>query len=136
MNRIIFLLRVAYWWGIIADAFETVRMCLPKLFLASGGLKLTPGPELGFGLLYGMPVMLGWTILLFWADRKPLERSGVLLCVLPVIGGYIFINIHSIISGVTEFTSVIPFLLISTAYMALCLTAYMKSRRERLKASA
>jgi len=36
----------------------------------------------------GAPLMAGWTVLLLWADRQPLERRGVLpITVLPVIAG-------------------------------------------------
>jgi hypothetical protein len=36
----------------------------------------------------GASLMLGWTALLLWADRKPLARRGVLLLtVVPVIAG-------------------------------------------------
>ena len=40
---------------------------------------------LGYGLINGAPLMIGWTILLLWADRKPMERKDTLLLTLPVV---------------------------------------------------
>ena len=46
-------------------------------------------PEFEYALAAGGPLLAGWTLLLLlWADRRPLERRGVLaLTVMPVIGG-------------------------------------------------
>lgn len=58
MKRKILWLRITFWWGIIADAFEVVRMTFPRLFLATTGSILPPETGFRFGLLYGAPVML------------------------------------------------------------------------------
>lgn len=42
----------------------------------------------------GASLMLGWTVLLIWADRKPIERKDVLVITsIPVIVGITFMNI-------------------------------------------
>ncbi|MBY9016647.1 MAG: hypothetical protein KGD68_13220, partial [Candidatus Lokiarchaeota archaeon] len=42
----------------------------------------------------GAFLMLGWTILLIWADRNPIERKDVLLLTaIPVVVGIMVINI-------------------------------------------
>ncbi|HOU14897.1 MAG TPA: hypothetical protein PKZ84_17455 [Anaerolineae bacterium] len=43
--------------------------------------------------------MLGWTLLLLWADRKPLERKGVLLCLIPVVIAYMVVGIVGVRIG-------------------------------------
>ncbi len=58
-------LRIAYWWGIIQDLFFSFP------FLSPEELKQ---PLFGINAL-----VFAWTLLLFWADRKPLERKGVML---------------------------------------------------------
>lgn len=64
------LLRTAYWVGAIADAFAAIR-----LLLVPFRPSITYAPEMETVA----SLMIGWTILLIWADRKPLERKFVLL---------------------------------------------------------
>ncbi len=108
------LLRIAYWWGVIADAVSAILMLLPNLFLRVMNFNLTPGRNFTFGLSYGAPLMIGWTILLIWADHKPLERKGILLLTLPVIAGYIAIELHAISTGITSLGSALPLLAMQT----------------------
>jgi hypothetical protein len=81
------LLIVSYWIGIIADAMATVLLFVPSVANA----VLQPQPfEITDVYLYVTRVagalMLGWTVLLFWAVLKPIERSDILLITLvPVV---------------------------------------------------
>lgn len=81
------LLITSYWIGIIADAVATVMLFLPSI----ASRVLQPQPfELSPMYLYVTRVagalMLGWTVLLFWAQRKPVERADILLItLLPVV---------------------------------------------------
>jgi hypothetical protein len=83
----ILLLHVAYWVGIVLDARAALHMWFPGLdphvdpaFAASLPYR--------YAMAYGAALMAGWTALLFWADRKPVERRFVLvLTVCPVIVG-------------------------------------------------
>lgn len=125
-NKILWL-RITFWWGIIADAFEVIRMMIPQLFLATTGSPLTPDTGFRFGLLYGMPVMLGWTLVLFWADRKPLERRGVLLCLIPVILAYLVVEIVGIQMGVIAFANTLLPLIMQVILIVLCIFSYLRS---------
>ncbi len=107
-------------------------MCVPKLMLTtSGTVGLMPNAEFQFGLLYGAPVMLGWTILLFWADRKPLERKGILLCLIPVISAYILVEIFAILSGFIPIKKVIPIFIIQMIFISLCAVSYLHAQKNR-----
>jgi uncharacterized membrane protein len=128
MKRRILWLRITFWWGIIADAVEAIRMMFPRLFLATTGGTLTPNTGFRFGLLYGAPVMLGWTLLLFWADRKPLERKGVLLCVIPVIIAYIIVELVGVRIGAVALAATVPTFVLQVALIALCLFSYFGAR--------
>lgn len=128
MKRKILWLRIAFWWGIIADAFEAIRMTFPRLFLATTGGTLTPDAGFRFGLLYGVPVMLGWTLLLFWADRKPLERKGILLCVIPVIIASMVVELIGIRTGAVVLAATIPTFVLQVALITLCLFSYLGAR--------
>jgi len=87
MNKKILFLRVSYWIGIVIDAYEAVRLTLLRYSALPQNLEIQ-GPLIGglFGIGQGMALMWGWTLLLFWADRRPMERRGVLLLtVVPVM---------------------------------------------------
>jgi hypothetical protein len=81
------LLVTSYWIGIIADAVATLLLFSPKF----ANYVLQPQPfEIFPVYLYVTRVagalMLGWTILLFWAQFKPVERADILLITLfPVV---------------------------------------------------
>ena len=125
-NRVLWL-RITFWWGIIADTFEVIRMIIPQLFLATTGSPLMPDTGLRFGLLCGAPVMLGWMLVLFWADRKPLERRGVLLCLIPVVLAYLVVEIVGIQMGAIAFANMrLPFMM-QVILIALCIFSYLGS---------
>ncbi|MBN2391382.1 MAG: hypothetical protein JXR84_11690 [Anaerolineae bacterium] len=128
MKHKVLWLRVTFWWGIIADVFEAIRMTFPRLFLATTGSTLTPSAGFRFGLLYGAPVMLGWTLLLLWADRKPLERKGILLCLIPVVVAYIIVGVVGISIGAVPLAITIPTSILQVALIALCLFSYLGAR--------
>ena len=81
------LLIASYWLGIVADAVATLLLFSP----AFANQVLQPKPfEITPMYLYVTRVagalMLGWTVLLLWAQRKPIERADVLLITLfPVV---------------------------------------------------
>ncbi len=54
-------------------------MLFPALYprLIQANLEMDAG--LRYGLRFGVSLMVGWTVLLFWVDRKPVARKGVLL---------------------------------------------------------
>lgn len=129
MKRKIILLRITFWFGIIADAIETIRMTFPKLFVSTTGIELTPDIGLRFGLLYGMPVMLGWTILLLWADRKPLERRGILLCLLPVVIAAVGVEIFAISKGFVSVRQMIPAFVSQSVLIGFSIVSYSITRK-------
>ena len=89
-NKIIWL-RISYWVGAIVDGLATLRMLFPKIAY---------GVEYRYALGLGASLMLGWTFLLVWADRKPLERKGVLLLtVFPVVTGILLAEIYAVVKG-------------------------------------
>ena len=81
------LLIASYWMGIIADALATVPLFSPTV----ANMMFQPRTfETSANFLYVSRIagalMLGWTILLFWAQLKPVERADILLITLfPVV---------------------------------------------------
>jgi hypothetical protein len=127
MNRGIRLLRVCYWWGIIADAVMAVLMLFPGLFVRLMRIDLAPGPSFSYGLRMGAPLMIGWTILLLWADRKPVARRDILLLTLPVILGYVLIESYSLVAGLVSLAATIPLLAMQAGMMSLFAFAYARA---------
>jgi hypothetical protein len=57
----------------------------------------------------GAPLMAGWTVLLPWADRRPLERRGVLpITVIPVIAGLTANDANAVRAGRLSGAGVAP----------------------------
>jgi hypothetical protein len=74
--------------------------------------------------------MFGWTLLLIWADRKPVERKGVLLLTtFPVIFGLVLNNLSAIASGLRPPQSAAPELVLQTGLAALFIFSYLNARR-------
>ena len=100
MDKRILLLRISYWVGAISDGFATLRMLFPKI---------AHGMGYRYALNMGASLMLGWTFLLLWADRKPMERKGVLLLtVFPVCTGLLLAEIYAAIRGVIPLNQMLP----------------------------
>src|SRR5512147_502562 len=81
------LLLVSYWIGILADGLSTVPLFSPTV----ANMLFQPRSfEVSANYLYVSRIagvlMLGWTVLLFWAQCKPVERADILLITLfPVV---------------------------------------------------
>src|SRR5271157_3252934 len=100
MERKILFLRISYWAGAILDVIAFFIMMFPFLFALNGGLtNFNPGIEYRYAMGMGAPLMLGWTILLLWADRKPMERKGILLITLLVVLGEVATEIFGVMIG-------------------------------------
>ena len=90
-----FFIRFPYWLGIVADALWAVALFFPPVF---GILIDNPGfdPDIQVRLIMGIggSLMTGWTFLLVWAVRKPIERRAViLLTAFPVVFGMFVITL-------------------------------------------
>ena len=84
-------LRTNYWAGAIFDALVLIPMLSPRVGgIAFGTPNFNPGNDYAYGMYIAASLMAGWVFLLIWADRKPVERKGVLLWTLfPVTIGLI-----------------------------------------------
>lgn len=100
-NSKLFLIKIAYWLGIIADAFWAVVLLYPPLFGNLIGIQ-DFNPDIQFKLIMGIggTLMAGWTILLIWAVRKPIERRVVILITaFPVVFGMFVIALIGYLDG-------------------------------------
>ena len=100
MENKILLLRISYWAGAILDVIAFLIMVFPPLFALNNGLtNFKPGTDYRYAMGMGAPLMLGWTVLLLWADRKPMERKSVLLVTFLVVLGEVTTEIFGVVTG-------------------------------------
>jgi len=84
-------------------------MLFPSLFtLRNKPVAFQPGLDYRYAMYMGARLMFGWTVLLLWAERKPLERKGVLLVTLLVIVGEAATQAWGIAVGFVPFQTLLP----------------------------
>lgn len=124
------MLRVSYWVGAFLDAVVGIMMVFPDLFkiiYGSGFMVVTQ--EFRYAMGMGAPLMFGWTVLLIWADRKPIQRKGILIItVFPVIIGLFINEIYSIMSGLISFRIILPTLILQIILMILFTYSYLNAQ--------
>jgi hypothetical protein len=98
----LFLIKTAYWLGIIADTIWAIGLLFPRLFGILTGIP-DFNPDLQFRLVMsiGGVVIAGWTILLIWAVRKPIERRFVILLTAFVVVGLFIVALIGYLDGNT-----------------------------------
>ena len=90
-----------YWLGIGADALWAIALFSPRVFnTLTGNSELDPSQDSRFIMAIGGVLMTGWTILLLWAVREPIERRFViLLTAFPVVFGFWAIALIQVLAG-------------------------------------
>ncbi len=129
MDRRIVWVRFAYWLGIIGDLVAAVFMLFPQLDKGSFNSGVISNAVFALGARRGAHLMIGWTALLLWADRKPVERKDILLITLcPVEAGRLVYLIYARVAGFISSGQLISNLIVETAFIAFFLLGYLKAR--------
>lgn len=125
------LAKLACWAGAIADFFFFVAMVYPPLWGAVFGKSdFSPGLEYRIDMGVGASLMLGWTCLLIWASRRPVERRAVLLLTAcPVLVGLGITGAVAAATGVTSISSLAPVIVLKVVLITLMISGYLKARR-------
>jgi hypothetical protein len=77
----------------------------------------------------GASLMFGWTILLAWGYRKPVERKGLLLITaFPVISGIVATMIWQYASGAFPLMRVLPGVVLGIGLITLFGFAWLRAR--------
>ncbi len=129
-KRIKFL-RISYWVGAVFDALIIIPMLLPKVASVVFGIpSFNPGNDYGYAMYIAASLMLGWVSLLIWADRKPVERRGVLLLtIIPVVTGLIFSGVYAVTSGFIPVEGMLPTWLMQGMLVLLFGFSYLNANK-------
>jgi hypothetical protein len=127
------LLRISYWTGAIIDAIAAIQLLLPNFWASFDNItNYTENTTTNYALGTASALMIGWTALLIWADRKPLERKGVLLLTaFPVVIGMILNSIYAIIEGVRPLQNTIPEIGLQCGLIVLFTSSYFIAKLEK-----
>ena len=117
------LLRTAFLAGAITDAGAVLPMLFPQLSNLLWGFRDISG-SYRFTMVYGASLMLGWTLLLLWAYRLPLERRFVAAPIVLVIFGLVLTEVVAVHSSVVEAWRMVPTWCLQALLLVLFAGAY------------
>lgn len=124
-------LRRSYRVGAVADALTLIPMLSPRAGGAMFGIEdFDPPDEYVYAMGIGASLMAGWTLLLLWADRKPVERKGVLiLTIFPVLSGIVVSGaVTAARTDLVEIKDILPLFVFQAAITSLFAYSYLKAR--------
>jgi hypothetical protein len=124
-NKVIFL-RISYWFGAVLDGLMVIPMLCPRIGGIMFGIdNFNPGNDYKYAMMVSASLMLGWTVLLIWADRKPIERKGVIMItVIPVVVGLILAGTFAVYCGLIKIEKMIPTWIIQLTLLILFCSSY------------
>ena len=125
------LLRISYWTGAVLDGLTVIPMLFPAAGAAIYGIRdFHPGPEYRYAMGLAASLMAGWTVLLIWADRKPVERKGILLLTLfPVLPGLAGAGAYAVIENVIAVDRMLPTWIVQALVATLFAWSYVSAAK-------
>ena len=132
MNKHIRWLRISYWTGAIIDGLAAIQMLVASIFALTNNLPdFHPGQDYRYAMGMGASLMLGWTVLLIWADQKPTERKGILIItIFPVIFGMVVNEIWAVFySHFLALGVVAPIWVLQALLIGLFAFSYLNARK-------
>lgn len=121
-------LKVSYWTGAIADAVAALLMLIPSAGVALYGVtEYEPTVAYTYAMRLGAALMIGWTLILLWAGRRPVERRGVLLITVIVIAGLAWAGGYAVSEGLIAPARMAPTWVLQALLAALFLYSYFRS---------
>jgi hypothetical protein len=83
-------------------------MAFPEIGKKMLNVSMELQPDYIFAINLGAGLMLAWTLLLFWADRKPLERRMVIPLTMIIIVWNTFTMIYGVNKKLIPSTTMLP----------------------------
>jgi hypothetical protein len=124
------LLRTAFLMGALTDAVAVLPMLSPSLADLLWGFR-DNSATYRFAMGYGASLMLGWTVLLLWAYRLPVERRFVAALTVLVICGLVLTELIAVYSGALPAWRMIPTWCLQAILLGLFAGAYHYSSSGR-----
>jgi len=107
MNNQIRWLKIAFLAGIITDALALIPMLYPPIAKLMWGFDKF-SDNYFFAMGYGASLMTGWTLVLIWAYKRPLERRSIAVLTIIVILGLVVTEIFAVANGSININKMIP----------------------------
>jgi hypothetical protein len=125
-NKIIFL-RISYWFGAVLDGIMVIPMLFPRVGGKMFGINnFNPGNDYKYAMMIGASLMLGWTVLLIWADRKPVERKGIILItIIPVVIGMVLAGVFAVTVDLIHWQNMLPTWIIQLLLLIVFFYSYI-----------
>ena len=99
----LWLIKFPYWLGIAADALWAVALLFPPVFgVLTGFDDFSPDWQMQSVMAIGGVLMAGWTVLLLWAVRRPIERRFVILLTALVVAALFLLALVNVLKGNTN----------------------------------
>lgn len=132
-------LRVTFMAGAVIDAAAMVPMLFPPVAAFFWGFDGFTGIY-RYAMGMGAALMLGWTLLLLWAWRKPLERRFVAILTAVVVAGNVAAQIMAVASGVMALGKAAPSFALQAILLFLLIRGYFlagsSGQREQEKSNS
>ncbi len=123
-------LRISYWVGAVADALAAMSMFAQAILARTSPLSdYSPEIPYRYAIALAGSLMLGWTALLIWADRRPYERRGVLIITIMVIFGLASSGVFAVTSGFMPHKRLVPLLLFQLLLVLLFIVSYLSVKK-------
>jgi hypothetical protein len=128
-NRAVFWLKLAFIAGAVVDALAVIPMAVPWAAKLFWGFDDFTGIYY-FAMGMGASLMLAWTILLFWAYRKPVERRYIALFTVIIIAGIVITQVVMIGQGFVQPGKFTGSFIMQAVLLALFSYGFIISRTE------
>jgi len=129
MNSQVKWLKIAFLCGIITDALALVPMLYRSMAKFMWGFDQF-NDNYFFAMGYGASLMTGWTLLLIWAYKKPLERRFIAFLTIVVIIGFVTVEFFAIVNGIISINKMIPTWTLQVVLLGLFGFSYTNSKQK------
>jgi hypothetical protein len=124
------LARAACIIGGIVDGLMLLPMLLPSLGGNLFGIQdFLPGSDYRYAMNIAASLMLGWTLVLFWASWRPVERAAVLMLTAMVVVCLVLAGSHAVLSGFIPLRKMLPVFSLQGGLITLFLIGYLQVSR-------
>jgi hypothetical protein len=133
-NRVL-MLRTSFWVGAILDGIYAINMSLVWLLDEYSGfdpirlMRFTRGVESRYAWGFACSLVISWTLLLIWADRKPVERKEIImLTAFPLVSGLLFDTFFAIAVNLASWADVLLIQVVYIFLIVLFTSSYLLTR--------